>query len=90
VGRGTFTVKVHAPYSLSKEAFREEGCTWLIKCPGYVSLDDVGHFNTPPHVWQLFSQTRVQPRGKGPSSSKEPALIPCKNHWALLTLKRRL
>jgi hypothetical protein len=28
--------------------------------------------------------------GKGPSSSKEPTLIPCKSLWALLTLKIRL
>jgi len=35
---------------------REKGCLWLIKCPGYVSLGDVGHFNTPPYLWQLLAK----------------------------------
>jgi hypothetical protein len=83
-------VKVHGPYSSSKDALREEGCPWLIKCSGHVSLGDVWHFNTPPHVWQLCPKTCSTSGGKGPSSSKEPALIPCKSLWALLTLKRRL
>jgi hypothetical protein len=47
-------VKVHGPYSLSKDALREEGTPRLIKCPGEGNLSDVGHFNTPPHVWQLM------------------------------------
>jgi hypothetical protein len=37
---------------------REEGCLWLIKCPDYVSLGDVEHFNTPL-TYGNFGQTRV-------------------------------
>jgi hypothetical protein len=29
---------------------REEGCPWLIKFTRQRSLNNVGHFNTPPHV----------------------------------------
>jgi hypothetical protein len=47
-------VKVHEPYSPSKDALREEGTPWLIKCPGEGNLSDVRHFNTPPHMWQLM------------------------------------
>jgi hypothetical protein len=54
------------------------------KCSGHVSLSDVEHFNTPPHVWQLWSNTCSTLGGKGPSSSNEPALKPCKRIWALL------
>jgi len=50
------TVKVHELYSLSKDALREEGTPWLIKCPGERNLSDVGHFNTLPHVWQLMAK----------------------------------
>jgi hypothetical protein len=40
-----YHVKVHGPYSLSKDALREEGTPWLIKCPGQGNLSNVGHFN---------------------------------------------
>jgi hypothetical protein len=49
-------LKVHVPYSPSKDALRKEGITWLIKCLGEGNLSDVGHFNTPPHVWQLMAK----------------------------------
>jgi hypothetical protein len=83
-------VKVHGPYSLSKNALREEGCPWLIKSTRQGSLSNVGHFNTPPHVLHLWPNTCSTTGGKSPSLSKEPALIPCKTPWALLTLKRCL
>jgi hypothetical protein len=38
-------LKVHGPNSLSKNAFREEETSWLIKCLGEENLSDVGHFN---------------------------------------------
>jgi hypothetical protein len=76
------------PLILSKNALREEGCPWLIKRPGHIFIDDVKHFNTPPHLRQLFGQTRVQRRGKGLSSSKEPILIPCEKFTGLLTLSK--
>jgi hypothetical protein len=50
------TVKVHEPYSPSKDALREKGTSWLIKCPSEGNLSDVGHFNTSPHVWQLMTK----------------------------------
>jgi hypothetical protein len=76
---------------LSKDALREEGCLWLIKCTGHVSLGDVGHFNTLPHVWQLFGQTRVQHQErKVHHHSRNLALIQCKSPWAVLTSKRPL
>jgi hypothetical protein len=78
-------VKVHRPYSLSKDALREEGCLWLIKCLGHVSLNDVRHFNTPPHVWQLWSNTCSTSGWKSSLSSKELALIPYKSSGALLS-----
>jgi hypothetical protein len=84
------TVKVHGPYSLSKDALREEECPWLIKSTRQGSLSNVGHFNTPPHVWHLWPNTCSTTGGKDPSLSKELALIPCKSPWALLPLKRRL
>jgi hypothetical protein len=47
----------------------EKGTQWLINSPSLVNLSDVGHFNTPPHVWQIFDETRVQLMGgKSPSS----------------------
>jgi hypothetical protein len=49
-------VKVYGPYSLSKDALREEETPWLIKCPGKGNFSDVRHFNTPPHVWQLMAK----------------------------------
>jgi hypothetical protein len=49
-------VKAHGPYSPSKDALREEKTPWLIKCQGEGNLSDVGHFNTPPHVWQLMAK----------------------------------
>jgi hypothetical protein len=45
--RPTFIVKVHEPYSSLKDALREEGTPWLIKCQGEGNLSDVEHFNTP-------------------------------------------
>jgi hypothetical protein len=39
-------VKVHGPYSLSKDALREELCPWLIKFTRQRSLSNVGHFNS--------------------------------------------
>jgi hypothetical protein len=38
----------------------EERTQWLINSPSLVNLSDVGHFNTPLHVWQLFGETRIQ------------------------------
>jgi hypothetical protein len=78
-------VKVNEPYSLSKYTLREEGCQWPIKCQGHVSFNDMWHFNTSPHVWQLWPNTCSTSRGKGSSSSKKPFLIPCKSPWALLS-----
>jgi hypothetical protein len=49
-------IKVHESYSFLKYALREEGCPWLIKFPGQGNLSDVGHFNTPPHTWQLIAK----------------------------------
>jgi len=49
-------VKVHEPYSLSKDALREDGCLWLIKSTRQGSLSNVGHFNMPPHVWHLLAK----------------------------------
>jgi hypothetical protein len=40
-----YHVKVYGPYSLSKDALKEEGTSCLIKCSGHVSLGDVRHFN---------------------------------------------
>jgi hypothetical protein len=42
------------PLILSKDALR--GGSWLIKCPCEGNLNDVEHFNTPPHVWQLMTK----------------------------------
>jgi hypothetical protein len=33
------------PLTLSKDALRENGTPWLIKCPGEENLSNVGHFN---------------------------------------------
>jgi len=41
-------------------------------------------------TWYLWPNTCSTTGEKGPSLSKEPALIPCKRPLALLTLKRRL
>jgi len=49
-------VKVHGLYSLSKYALREDECIWLIKFTRQGSLNNVGHFNTPPHVWYLLTK----------------------------------
>jgi hypothetical protein len=49
-------VKVHGPYSLSKDVLREEGTPWLIKCQSEGNLSYVGHFNFSPHVWQLMAK----------------------------------
>jgi hypothetical protein len=84
------SVKVYRPYSLSKDALREERCPWLIKSTRQGSLNNVWHFSTPPHVWHLWPNTCSTTRGKGSSLSKEPTLIPCKSLWVLLTLKRHL
>jgi hypothetical protein len=43
-----YHIKVYEPYSPSKDALREEGTPWLIKCPGEGNLSDVEHFNIPP------------------------------------------
>jgi hypothetical protein len=83
-------IKVHEPYSLSKDALREEGCPWLIKSTRQGSLSNVGHFNMPPHVWHLWPNTCSTTGEKDSSLLKEPALIPCKSLWALLIFKRRL
>jgi len=40
--------------------------------------------------WYLWPNTCSTTGEKGPSLSKEPALIQCKSPLALLTLKRRL
>jgi hypothetical protein len=40
--------------------------------------------------WYLWPNTCSTTGEKGPSLSKEPALIPCKSPLSLLTLKRRL
>jgi hypothetical protein len=37
-------VKVYGPYSFSKDTLRENGCLWLIKCLGHVSLSDVRQY----------------------------------------------
>jgi len=42
--------------TLSKDTLREEWTLWLIKYPGEENLSNVGHFNTPPHVWQLMTK----------------------------------
>jgi hypothetical protein len=83
-----YHVKVYGPYSLSKDALRKEGTPWLIKCLDHVSLGDVRHFNTPPHVWQLWLNTCSTSGRKCLSSSKELVPIPYKSLWVLLTLKR--
>jgi hypothetical protein len=41
---------------LSKDVLREEGTPWFIKCQGEENLNDVGHFNTSPYVWQLMAK----------------------------------
>jgi hypothetical protein len=41
-----YHVKIHEPYSLSKDVLREEGCSWFIKSTRQWSLSNVGHFNT--------------------------------------------
>jgi len=41
-------IKVHRFYSLSKDTLKDEGCPWIIKCSGHVSLDD--------YVWQLLAK----------------------------------
>jgi cbb3-type cytochrome oxidase cytochrome c subunit len=63
-------VKVYGPYSLSKDALREEETLWLIKCQGEDNLSNVGHFNTPPHVWQLMAK-HVDNNGRKMPSSQE-------------------
>jgi hypothetical protein len=84
------SVKVNGLYSPSKDALRGEGTPRLIKCPGEGNLSDVGHFNTPSHVWQLMVK-HVDNNGREiPIIARNLALIPCKSPWALLTLKRRL
>jgi hypothetical protein len=65
-------VKVNGPYSLSKDALREEGCPWLIKSIRQGSLSNMGHFNTPLHMWHLWPNMCSTTGGKGPSLSKEP------------------
>jgi hypothetical protein len=50
-----YMLKVHGPNSLLKDALREEeGTPWLIKCSEEGNLSNVGHFDMPPHVWQLM------------------------------------
>jgi hypothetical protein len=73
-------VKVHEPYSLSKDALREEGCPWLIKSTRQGSLNNVRHFNTLPHMWHLWPNTCSTTGGKTPSLSKEPAWYHVKVH----------
>jgi hypothetical protein len=68
--REVISVKVHGPYSPSKDAFRGEGTPWLIKCSGEGNLSDVGHFNKPPHVWQLMAK-HVDNNGREDPSSQE-------------------
>jgi len=59
--------KVHGPYSLSKGALSDEGCSWLIKSTRQGSLSNVEHFNTPPHFKMVslakyvFSNRRERP-----------------------------
>jgi hypothetical protein len=81
------SVKVYGPYSFSKDALREEGYTWLIKCLGHVSLSD----NTSFHVWQLLTKHvfNIERERSMHHHPKNLALIPCKSLWALLTFKRR-
>jgi hypothetical protein len=63
---------------------REEGTSWLIKCPGEGNLSDVGHFNTSSHVRMTTNgQTRGQQQErKAHHRKKSTALIPCKSLWA--------
>jgi hypothetical protein len=42
--------KFNGPYLLSKDVLREDVTPWLIKCPGEENLNNVGHFNTLPHM----------------------------------------
>jgi hypothetical protein len=42
--------KFIGPLTLSKDALREEGYLWLLKCSGHISIDDVEYFNTPSYV----------------------------------------
>jgi hypothetical protein len=44
---------VNVPNSFSKNALRKDGTPWLIKCSGHISLSDVEHFNTLPHVCRV-------------------------------------
>jgi hypothetical protein len=53
---GSIFCKSSRALSLLKGALRDEGCPWLIKTPGHMSLGDGGYFNTPPHVWQLLAK----------------------------------
>jgi len=91
ISTDTNHVKIYEFYSLSKDASREEEILWLIKCTRQGSLSNVGHFNTPLTCGILiWLNTCSTTRRKYPSLSKEPALIPCKSLWTLLTLKRRI
>jgi hypothetical protein len=67
------------PHSL-----REEGTSWLIKCPGEGNLCNVRHFNTSSHVRMTTnSQTRGQQQErKAHHRKKSEVLIPCKSLWA--------
>jgi hypothetical protein len=68
------SVKVHGSYLPSKNALREEGIPWLIKCPGERNLSDVGHFNTRPHVWQLMAKHVDNNRRERPIIARNPWL----------------
>jgi len=52
----TSSVKVYRPILLSKYVIREEGTPWLIKCADEGNINDVGYFDTPPHVRLLITK----------------------------------
>jgi len=59
-----YHVKVHWPYSLSKDALRDEWCPWLIKSIRQGSLSNVGQFNTPPHFKMVSLAKHVFNNGR--------------------------
>jgi len=63
------------PNSLLKNALREEGCTWLIKCPGQENLSDVRHFNRfiiySHTTWDLLNEDRNRNASVGMATDVE-------------------
>jgi hypothetical protein len=41
---------------LTQDSLREERTPWLINFLRQGNFSDVGHFNTPPQMWQLLAK----------------------------------